>query len=169
MRSHALQPRLRMMETLLSLIALGFIAWLVTPAMTLATSDVQHTVLSERVRSVRSALDFQRHSELVRTSRGGWPMSINSKWFAGEAMPAHPATDRGFTVEAVDGAIDEIAPRVKTFDPRDEGAYTLWYNRTNGAICARIPLGDNDERTLLAFNLANALGLETLEQTHTTP
>lgn len=169
MAAHATRRQLGMLEAALSLLALGVIAWLVTPAVTLATSDVQHTVLEERVRAVRAMVDYHRHSALLRTTRTGWPMSVSGEWFAGESMPAHPATNMPFVVETVDGALDEIAPGRKTFDPADRAAYTLWYNRTNGSLCARVPVGDDDERTLLAFNLANALALESLAQTHATP
>jgi hypothetical protein len=67
----------------------------------------------------------------------------------------HPDTGEPFTIEVVDGRIDEHAPAERTFHVHDLGARTLWYNRTNGAICGRV-VDDGDEASAaLRFLRAN--------------
>ncbi|MDZ4754267.1 MAG: hypothetical protein SGJ11_07195 [Phycisphaerae bacterium] len=118
--------------------------------------------LATAVDSVRAVVGLHRHSDGVRTTDDGWPLAISPTWFPGGTLPIHPATGEPVSVEIVDAGPDQIAPSDKVFHPGQPDARTLWYNRTNGAVCARIPAA---AATLERFNQTNRLSCTRLEQT----
>ena len=67
-----------------------------------------------------------------------------------------PPREFGFTVEVVDGRSDEFLPAVRTFDLHDPSARSLWYNRTNGSVCARVV--DDGEPASVELRFARANG-----------
>ncbi len=60
---------------------------------------------------------------------------------------------------------DRIYPLFKTYNVSLSNPNTAWYNPTNGAFAMRVPNNlSDDETTLAAFNQANGLDLEDLNQ-----
>jgi len=133
------------------------------PALSSAGSATDATALIELVGGVRGQVTFHRGDHAVRQTSTGWPAAISPAWFRGQALPAHPLTGTPMQVEIVDDAPSCLAPASKTFDPSDGTARALWYNRTNGSVCVRIPHGLDREATLAAFNEANGMSLGALD------
>jgi hypothetical protein len=153
-------------ETLHIAFALAIIvvaAFAIGPTLTRAAVDAERASLAGSLATIRAAVEAHRHSRLVRTVESGWPAAIHPDWFGGNEfggheMPRHPLTGRALLVEIVDEA-DAIAPAVKTFAPNDGNARALWYNRTNGAVCLRVPDQADDAAALAVFNEVNGLDL----------
>lgn len=163
--SHPRAPRWswRSLATGLTGLAIIVGGFALGPALTHAGGANLEQVIAASVSDIRAMLAYHRHSALLRTNESGWPMSISPAWFAGQAMPKHPLTNLPFHVEAVDDDPSSLAPLEKRFDPADRRARTLWYNRTNGAVCVRVPRGASDAETLASFNTMNALALTRLD------
>jgi hypothetical protein len=143
-------------------LALGVIvaaAFAIGPTLTRAADDAGRARLVGSLESIRAALHLHRNSTQVRVVHSGWPAAIHPSWFAGGELPRHPVTSQSMRVEVVDDGADAIAPREKTFLPDDGSARHLWYNRSNGAVCVRVPAGDSAEAALARFNDLNGLAL----------
>lgn len=157
---HRLPIRLHR-ETLHIAFALGIIvvaAFAIGPTLTRAAVDAERASLAGSLATIRAAVEGHRHSRLVRTVDSGWPAAIHPEWFGGHEMPRHPLTGRALLVEIVEEG-DAIAPAIKTFAPSDGNARALWYNRTNGAVCLRVPDQADDAAALAIFNEVNGLAL----------
>ena len=141
------------------LIGIGSLA---QPEAVQAHDAVDAERLADAVVAVRSVLGTHRHNADIRTNNDGWPLAINPEWFPLGELPRHPETDRPFVVEIVDAGFEQVAPSDKFFDAANPKAKSLWYNRSNGAVAARVPIQSG---TLDAFNRGNLLAFSRLEQT----
>ncbi len=144
-------------------VVLGAGQWL-APCMHEATPTDEGRRLAESVCAVRSIVGMHRHSMECRTNASGWPVAISPQWFPGGELPSHGAGDQPVTVEVVDEAPDVLAPLQKVFVPNGDAIRVWWYNRTNGAICARVGINDDVAETLRLFNDVNGLSFRTLDQ-----
>lgn len=149
-------------ETAHFALALGVIAaaaLAIGPTLTRAADDAGRASLVGSLDSIRAALHLHRDSTQVRVVHSGWPAAIHPGWFAGGELPRHPVTGQPMHVEVVDDGEEIVAPRDKTFLPSDRTARHLWYNRSNGAVCVRVPAGGSAEESLARFNALNGLAL----------
>jgi hypothetical protein len=153
---------MRILTAVLGITAVASFGAAIGPKLSLGASEVHDAVLRDRVQAVRGVLDLHRRSPTVRLAESGWPVAVSGAWFASGDLPAHPATSAPFAVEVVDGARDQVAPSTKCFEVTDRSAHTLWYNRTNGALCARVPQTASEREMLASFNAVNGLTLPSL-------
>lgn len=161
MRAPVTHPggRTGLVGTVLCIGALAVVAHIAAPDPTQAAQISSGDRLAGAVTSVRSVVGAYRLHAGTRTAPNGWPMGINPEWFPGGELPIHPDTGQPFTIEAIDGRIDECLPTKLTFGIDEPGARTLWYNRTNGCVAARV-VDDGDRRSSLArFSRANGVDL----------
>ncbi len=148
--------RTGLIGTALCIGVLSVVARLAAPDPAQAAQISSGDRLATSVDAVRSVVGVHRLSNLGRITATGWPAGISPDWFPGGALPIHPDTGEPFTVEVVDGRSDEFLPAVRTFDLHDPSARSLWYNRTNGSVCARVV--DDGEPASVELRFARANG-----------
>ena len=138
-----------LVEILIVVVVLGILAAIVVPQFSDASQQATISTLRSSLHSIRVQIDFQHQND----PDGGFPATIDTAWFAGNALPAHPGNSFGVpAVEVVnDGTISHPANKVLTTGVG--GAF--WYNSANGAIRARITDLGSSTATLDAYNLIN--------------
>lgn len=148
MRAPVTHPggRTGLVGTVLCIGVLAVVAHIAAPDPTQAAQISSGDRLATAIDAVRSVVGVHRLTSVARTTANGWPAGISPEWFPGGTLPIHPDTGEPFTIEVVDGRSDEHLPAVWTFHVEDPSARTLWYNRTNGSICARV-VDDGQERS----------------------
>ena len=157
MRAPVTHPagRTGLVGTMICFGVLALVAKLVTPDPTHASQQTNGERLSVAVDSVRTVVGAYRLSGVTRTTVTGWPIGISPEWFPSGLLPVHPETGQPFQVEIVDGLPSAHEPEDQTFDIREANPRTLWYNRTNGAVCARVAEDGDPMSAIMRFEQAN--------------
>ena len=91
----------------------------------------------------------------------GWPVRIESGWFAGSAPRNLLLSDDHPWMEIAppsDAGLEH--PRVRIAIDRSTASF--WYNPANGIIRARTPGGVSDKRTTEVYNLVNSSSLSSI-------
>lgn len=144
---------------------IGILAALVIPMLDSTTSDARTESLAINVNHIRTLIVHHAGLRDVALSAGGYPMAIELTWFKRGNLPNSSWSEQPMVVDIVSGAANMIYPAVKTFDPTVPGAFSAWYNTTNGSFCALVPAMSTDEKTLALFNDANKVNASALGQT----
>lgn len=144
---------------------LGILAAVVVPMMGSTNDMARVEAMASNVNHVRTLVLAHAGSGDVPLSLGGYPTTIDPAWFRGGKLPTHAWTDHPIVVEVVNAAATIVYPAVKAFDPSVRGAFTAWYNASNGKFCARVPAKPTDAETLEIFNQSNKTGATVIGQT----
>ena len=157
MRAPVTHPagRTGLIGTVLCIGILAVVARLAAPDPTFASQVTSGERLAFAVDSVRTMVGAHRLSNSAPVTPTGWPKGISPAWFPNGVLPTHPETGQPFLVEVVDGAPSLAEPADPTFDRREVQPRTLWYNRTNGAICARVVDDGDPMSAVVRFAQAN--------------
>jgi hypothetical protein len=157
MRAPVTHPagRTGLLGTMICFGALALAARFVTPDPSNAAQISGGERLATAVDSVRSMVGAHRLSGAARSTESGWPAGISPDWFPNRTLPVHPETGQPFVIEIVDAPASVLEPEERTFDIRAASPRTLWYNRTNGSVCARIVDDGDPMSTVLRFEQAN--------------
>lgn len=157
MRAPVTHPtgRAGLIGTVVCIGALALVARLASPDRIQATELSNGDRLAEAVEAVRGVVGAHRLSTVTRTTTSGWPYGISPEWFPSGSLPLHPETGRPFLIEVIDGAANLHEPEERTFDRRAAHPRTLWYNRTNGAVAARVVDDGDPMSAIVRFDHAN--------------
>ena len=144
------------------LAVLAILAVIIIPTF----ADVAHVgrakTMSTIVRHIRELIAYKVADPEVVLSDAGYPVTIETSWFARDKLPYHTWTGNPLVVETVAGPAGDIYPAEKTFSAGDPNA---WYNNSNGAFCVRVPASGTVAKTLENFNTVNACNVVNLNQT----
>jgi len=141
-----------LIEILIALSIVAVIAAIVLPRALDAAGLGKPAVMAANVRMVRQMIEYR-----AALSPYGYPDEVDPIWFPTGQLPNHPWTGRPIVIRVVDGALNENLPQSAVFDKGDPDAPTAWYNRTNGAFCALVPMRDNPDEDRALFREVNDL------------
>jgi general secretion pathway protein G len=154
-----------LVELLIVITVLGILAALVVPHIARADDISRADTLAVNVRHIREVISLHSGRTGTPQSPQGYPAALDPAWFHGGHFPKHTWTGTWMIVETVAGAVNDVYPAVKTFNPNDPTAANAWYNTASGAFCVRVPPQADNARTLLMFNTANKCDASALAQT----
>lgn len=138
-----------LVEILIVVVVLGILAAIVVPQFSDASQQATISTLRSSLHSIRVQIDLQHQNDPA----GGFPATIDTAWFAGNALPAHPGNSFGVPAVQVQNSNLITHPLQKVLKAGVAGAF--WYNSANGAIRARITDLGSSTATLDAYNLIN--------------
>ncbi|MCA9285418.1 MAG: type II secretion system protein [Phycisphaerales bacterium] len=158
-------PAFTLIEILIVVVILGVLAAIVIPKFLESDRISRTNILSNTVRYIQQMVVYYRQTDDFDHAPSGYPADIEPSWFRSSALPRHTWTNQPISVEIVDGPSNQHYPGTKTFSLADDGAYTAWYNRTNGRFVVLIPAQESDDDTLAVFNAVNLANCSSLSDT----
>jgi len=140
-----------LVELVIVVLILGILASVATFRVLIETEESTDVVTARNRASIQDALDHQY------ALTGSYPATVETEWFRGNHVPAHPYQPAGVPlIEYVDTP-GEDNPTDIVLTTSSDGAY--WYNRAEGILRARVPFDDTNEDTVELYDEFNQTGL----------
>lgn len=124
-------------------------------------ADHQLDEVSFGLRRFEQVLAFRGASKDAQVTERGWPLTVDPKWFAGDAPRNLLLTpDRPWLEIATPDQANMTNPPLRLAIGTSIAAY--WYNPYQGVIRARVPIALSDQRALDTYNRVNGTSLDTI-------
>lgn len=147
-----------LVEILIVVVILGILASIAVPQFSDATAQSRATATASVVRTVQAKV-FENFA-----IEGEFAILIADDWFVEGALPINPLdTAQNDPVILYDTAATVAITHPADKIISDNGAF--WYNATNGAFRALVPVQSTPQETLDLYNVANSASVATLSAT----